>query len=76
LLKSEIQKAENLEVSDKELEDLAAKDAEKTGLPVDKLLNYYKTSNQNEKLLDKKLFDFLKEKNNIVKVNPDQISRT
>lgn len=69
-LKTEIQKKENLDVTDKELEELAANDAEKTGLPVDKLINYYKSSNQVERMLDKKLFDFLKEKNEIKKVNP------
>jgi trigger factor len=69
-LKNEIQKKENLEVTEKELEELAAKDAEKTGLPVDKLINYYRSSNQVERMLDKKLFDFLKEKNDIKKVNP------
>jgi trigger factor len=74
-LKNEIQKKENLEVTDKELEELAAKDAEKTGLPVDKLKNYYKSSNQVERMLDKKLFDFLKEKNEIKKVNPEKLSQ-
>jgi trigger factor len=74
-LKTEIQKKENLEVTDKELEELAAKDAEKTGLPVDKLINYYKSSNQVERMLDKKLFDFLKEKNEIKKVNPEKLSQ-
>ncbi|MDZ7623142.1 MAG: trigger factor [Ignavibacteriaceae bacterium] len=74
-LKNEIQKKENLEVTDKELEELAAKDAEKTGLPVDKLINYYKSSNQMERMLDKKLFDFLKEKNEIKKVNPEKLAK-
>jgi trigger factor len=74
-LKNEIQKKENLEVTDKELEELAAKDAEKTGLPVDKLINYYKSSNQMERMLDKKLFDFLKEKNEIKKVNPETLAK-
>ncbi len=74
-LKNEIQKKENLVVTDKELEELAAKDAEKTGLPVDKLINYYKSSNQIERMLDKKLFDFLKEKNDIKKVNPEKFSQ-
>jgi trigger factor len=69
-LKSEIQKKENLTVTDEELNELANKDSEKTGLPVDKLINYYKSSNQVERMLDKKLFDFLKEKNEIKKVNP------
>ena len=74
-LKNEILKKENLEVSEKELEELAAKDAEKTGLPVDKLINYYKSSNQMERMLDQKLFDFLKEKNEIKKVNPETLSK-
>jgi trigger factor len=74
-LKTEIQKKENLEVTDKELEELAANDSEKTGLPVDKLINYYKSSNQVERMLDKKLFDFLKEKNEIKKVNPEKLSQ-
>jgi len=74
-LKTEIQKKEKLEVTDKELEEFAAKDAEKTGLPVDKLLNYYKSSNQVERMVDKKIFDFLKEKNEINKVNPEKLSQ-
>ena len=74
-LKNEILKKEKLEISDKDLEELAAKDAEKTGLPVDKLINYYKSSNQMERMLDQKLFDFLKEKNEINKVNPETLSK-
>ena len=74
-LKTEIQKKEKIEVTDKELEELAAADAEKTGLPVDKLINYYKSSNQVERMLDKKLFDFLKENNEIKKVNPEKHSQ-
>ncbi len=74
-LKIEIQKKEKLEVNDQELEELAKVDAEKTGLPVDKLINYYKSSNQVERMLDKKLFDFLKEKNEINKVNPEKLSQ-
>jgi trigger factor len=69
-LKSEIQKKENLRVTDAELRELAARDAEKTGLPVEKLINYYKSSNQVERMLEKKLLDFLKEKNEIRKINP------
>ncbi len=72
LIKNEIMKLEKIEITDAELEEQAKIDAEKTGLPVEKLFNYYKSSNQNEKNLDKKLFDFLKENNNIVKVNPDK----
>ena len=74
-LKSEIQKKENLEVTDQELEVLAKADAEKTGLPVDKLMNYYKSSNQVERMLDKKLFDFLRDKNEIKRVDPETLSK-
>lgn len=74
-LKNEILKKEKLEVTDAELEELAAKDAEKTGLPVEKLITYYKSSNQLERMLDKKLFDFLKEKNEIKKVNPETLAK-
>ncbi len=76
LIKNEILKKENLEVTDNDLEELAKKDAEKTGLPVEKLVDYYKTSQQSERFLDKKLFDFLKEKNNISKVNPEKLAQT
>ena len=69
-LKTAIQKKENLEITDKEMKELAEKDSEKTGLPVEKLINYYKSSNQVERMLDKKLFDFLRERNEIKKVNP------
>ena len=63
LIKRAIVQKENLSVNDDDLKELAKKDAEKTGLPEDKLINYYKTSNTGEKLLDNKLFDFLKEQN-------------
>jgi len=76
LIKSELIKKENISVTDDELKELAEKDAEKTGIPAEKLLNYYKNSGQNEKLLDKKLFDFLKEKNNIVKVDPEKFNKS
>lgn len=60
--KNEILKKEKIEVTDKELEELAAKDAEKTGLSVEKLINYYKSSNQIQRMIDKKLLDFFKRK--------------
>ncbi len=60
LIKDSIHKKEDITISDEELNDLAVKDAEKTGIAVDKLINYYKSSNFNEKLLDKKIYDFLK----------------
>ncbi len=75
LIKDAIQKKENLIVNEEDLKQLAEQDAEKTGIPVDKLLNYYKSSNYGERLLDKKLLDFLKEKNKIQKTAPEKLSQ-
>jgi len=74
-LKTEIQKKEKIEVTDQELEELAKQDSEKTGLPIEKLLNYYKSSNQVERMLDKKTFDFLKMNNEIKKVDPEKLTQ-
>ena len=73
LIKDAIQKKENITITDEELNELATKDAEKTGIAVDKLINYYKSSNYGEKVVDKKLLDFLKEKNIIKKVEPNKL---
>jgi len=73
LIKDAIQKKENISITDEELNEQAAKDAEKTGIAIDKLINYYKSSNYGEKIIDKKLLDFLKEKNNIKKVEPNKL---
>ena len=72
LIKNEIQKNENITINDEDLNELAKKESEKTGLPIEKLINYYKSSNQNERILDQKLFDFLKINNKINKVHPDK----
>ena len=60
LIRNQIIKEDNIEIAEPELMELAKKDSEKTGIAVDKLLNFYKSSNQSERLLDKKLLDFLK----------------
>lgn len=70
LIKEKIQKAENISVTEDELKEFAEKESQQTGLPVEKLMNYYKASNQVERILDEKLFDFLKSSNKIKKVDP------
>jgi trigger factor len=72
ILKESIQKQEKIELSDEELNLLATKDAEQTGIAVDKLLNYYKSSNYAGKFIENKVFQFLKENNNIKKIEPDK----
>lgn len=73
LIKNEIQKVEKMEVNDEDIKALAEKEAEKIGLPVDKIINYYKTSNQTERLVDEKLYEFLKSNNTVTKVHPDKL---
>ncbi len=73
LIKNEIQKLENISITDDDIKELAEKDSEKTGIAVDKLINFYKSSNQTEKTLDNKLFEFLKTNNTINKVHPDKL---
>ncbi len=71
LIKNSIQKQENISMNDEELTALATKDAEQTGIAVEKLLNYYKSSNYAEKFLENKVFDFLKENTTVKKVTPE-----
>lgn len=75
LLKSEIEKKENITVSDEILKELAKTESEKIGLSEEKLLNYYQSSNYKNNLIDQKLFEFLKEKNTIKKVDPETFSK-
>lgn len=73
-IKHAIIEKEGIEIPDDELRKLAGKESEKNGIAVDKLLDYYKSSGLKEKLIEEKLFEFLKEKNIIKEVDPDNIS--
>ena len=75
LLKAEIEKKENIKVSEEELNEMAKKDSEKTGLPVEKLINYYQNSNQTERLAEQKLFDYLKMNSKIKRVDPEKFHK-
>jgi len=74
LISKAIKEKENISLTDDDLAKLAEQDAEKTGIPVEKLINYYKSSKVGEKIIDKKLIEFLKEKNNIIKIKPEEYS--
>jgi len=69
LLKDAIIKKENIQVSDDVLTKMAEDESLKLGLPVEKLLNFYKSSHQTDRLAEEKLFDFLKENNTIKKMD-------
>lgn len=72
LIKNEIQKNENITITDEELTELAQKESEKTGIPLEKMISFLKSSGQTEKNLDRKLFEFLKSNNTINKVAPEK----
>ena len=73
LIGNEIKKKESITMTDADLTEMAEKEAQKTGLPLDKIINYYKTSNHSERILEQKLFDFLKSNNTFNKVHPDKL---
>ncbi len=75
LIKEKILKKENIQVTDEDLQELVKADAIKTGLPEDKLMAYYKSANYNDRMLDNKLFDFLKDKNTIKKIEAEEYSQ-
>jgi trigger factor len=70
LLKENIKEKENISVSDDELQEFAQKESEKTGITVDKLMNYYNSSGYKNNLADMKLFDFLKNNNSVKFIEP------
>ncbi len=64
-----IAKQENIEVTDDDLKVLAEKEAEQTGIPVDKLVKYYKDTNRDTGLLEDKVIEFLKNNNTIKEID-------
>lgn len=67
-----IARVEEITVNDDDLKEIAAKDAEKTGISVDKLVNYYKESGRKDSLLDEKILNFLKENAVIKEVDAEE----
>ena len=67
-----IARAENIEVTDEELEKLAEEESEKTGISTKKLLKYYKDTNKKETLLEDKVIKFLIENTKIKEVDPEK----
>jgi trigger factor len=72
MLKENIKEKENIIVTDEELNEIAQKEAEKTGITVDKLINYYNSSGYKNNLSDRKLFDFLKSNNSVKYTEPNR----
>ncbi|MCF8262017.1 MAG: trigger factor [Melioribacteraceae bacterium] len=76
IISENIARIEKIEVNDDDLRVLAEKDAAQTGLSVEKMLTYYKSSNRSEALLEEKVMDFLKSNNVAVDVDPDEKAKS
>ncbi len=63
ILLEAIGKQENIQVDQADLEKLAEEESAKTGISKEKLLNYYKSSKMEDKMLNDKVVKFLKEQN-------------
>ena len=66
-----IAEVESITVNDSELEEIAKLESEKNGIPVAKLVKYYKDSNRSEMLLEEKVINFLRENAKITEVNAE-----
>lgn len=74
LLRDEIIKKENITVNDEDILEKATKEAERIGIDPEKMLNFYRSHYQ-QNLIFTKLVSFLKENNNITKVDPKSITK-
>lgn len=74
IIMENIANKENIKVEDADLEILAEKEAEQTGIPKEKLVKYYKDTNRDAMLLEEKVINFLKENNKVKEVDPDELN--
>ena len=72
IIMEKLAEAEGIKVEDADLGKLAAEEAEKTGIAVEKLINFYKESKRSETLLEEKVIEFLKENNKAKEVDPEK----
>jgi trigger factor len=63
---------ENIQVEEADLEEMAKKESESTGISVEKLIKYYKDTNRNELLLEEKVIKFLKDSSKFKEVDAEE----
>ncbi len=71
IIMENIAEKEKIEVTDADLEAMAKEEAEKVGIPAEKLINYYKDSNRQESMVEEKVLKFLTENNTVKEIDPD-----
>ncbi len=72
IIMENIAEKEKIEVTDADLEELAKEEAEKVGIPVEKLVKYFKDSNRKESMIEEKVMKFLTENTKVKEVDPDE----
>lgn len=75
IIMEQIAETENIVLNDSDLEEIVKKDAESTGIPVEKLVKFYKDSKRDISLLEEKVIDFLVENNKVIEVDPELKSK-
>ncbi len=65
---------ENIKVDESDLEEIAKKESESTGISVAKLVKYYKDTNKDEILLEEKIIKFLKDNSTFKEVDSEEKS--
>ncbi len=72
IIMDNIAKAENIKVEDSDFKELAEKEAASTGLPVEKLISFYKENNRTDAILEDKVLKVLKDSAKIKEVDPEK----
>ncbi len=72
IIMENIAEIEKIEVTDTDLEKLAAEESEKVGIPLEKLVKYYKDSNRKEAMIEEKVFEFLRDNTTVKEIDPDE----
>jgi trigger factor len=75
LLRDEIMKKENINLTDERIEEIAKENSEKIGVSTEILTNYYKSDEMKSQLLTRELYKFLRENNKITKIHPDEYNK-
>ena len=75
IFQENLARIENIKVEDADLEVLAKKEAESTGISVKKLIKYYKDSHRDAGVLEEKVIKFLETNNILKEIDADELKK-
>ncbi len=75
IIQENIARVENIKVEDADLEEIAKKEAESTGISVEKLVKYYKDSHRDAGLIEEKVIKFLEDNNTVKEIDADELKK-